>query len=155
MAADSRSPGAAFGLSLLGLRIAALRFSSIGGLHSPTVASLKSWVLSCCRHLHGWATSSPSRGRRISDLDHSIVTAGSQSCHLQAYFSPHGCGYCSRLTCMVNESNRSNQSLEPTSVKRRTRGPPLAAVKSTFDFMKQLSMFAALVTASGGSARSR
>jgi hypothetical protein len=39
-----------------------------------------------------------------------------------------------------------NQSLEPN---------PLAAVKSTFDFMKQLSMFAALAVASGGSAPSR
>jgi len=28
---------------------------------------------------------------------------------------------------------------------------PLAVVKSTFDFMKQLSMFAALAAASGGS----
>jgi hypothetical protein len=32
---------------------------------------------------------------------------------------------------------------------------PLAAVKSTFDFMKQFSMFAALAAASGGSAPSR
>jgi len=32
---------------------------------------------------------------------------------------------------------------------------PLAGVKSTFDFMKQYSMFAALAAASGGSALSR
>jgi hypothetical protein len=32
---------------------------------------------------------------------------------------------------------------------------PLAAVKSTFDFMKQFSMFATLVAASGGSSWSR
>jgi hypothetical protein len=32
---------------------------------------------------------------------------------------------------------------------------PLAAVKSTFDFMKQFSMFATLAAASGGSAPSR
>ena len=32
---------------------------------------------------------------------------------------------------------------------------PLAGVKSTFDFMKQVSMFAALGAASGGSAPSR
>jgi hypothetical protein len=32
---------------------------------------------------------------------------------------------------------------------------PLAAVESTFDFMKQFSMFAALAAASGGSAPSR
>ena len=118
MAADSRWAGAAFGLLLLGWRIAALRFSCIGGLHSPTVASLKSWVSSCCRHLHGWATSSLSRGRRISGLDHSIATAGWQSCRLQAYFSPHGCGYCSRSTCMANESNRSNQPMKPTTPLR-------------------------------------
>jgi hypothetical protein len=38
-------------------------------------------------------------------------------------------------------TNRSNQSL--------------AAVKSTFDFMKEFSMFATLAAASGGSAPSR
>jgi hypothetical protein len=32
---------------------------------------------------------------------------------------------------------------------------PLAVVKSTFDFMKQFSMFFALAAASGGSALSR
>jgi hypothetical protein len=32
---------------------------------------------------------------------------------------------------------------------------PLAVVKSTFDFMKMFSMFAALAAASGGSAPSR
>jgi hypothetical protein len=32
---------------------------------------------------------------------------------------------------------------------------PLAAVKSTFDFMKQFSVFATLAAASGGSALSR
>ena len=32
---------------------------------------------------------------------------------------------------------------------------PLAVVKSTFDFMKQFSMFATLAAASGGSAPSR
>jgi hypothetical protein len=32
---------------------------------------------------------------------------------------------------------------------------PLAVAKSTFDFMKQFSMFAVLATASGGSAPSR
>jgi len=32
---------------------------------------------------------------------------------------------------------------------------PLAAVKSTFDFMKQFSKFATLAAASGGSAPSR
>jgi hypothetical protein len=32
---------------------------------------------------------------------------------------------------------------------------PLAAVKSTFDFMKQFSMFAMLAAASGGSSPSR
>jgi len=44
---------------------------------------------------------------------------------------------------MVTET--SNQSLEPTA----------AVVKSTFDFMKQFSMFAALAAVSGGSALSR
>jgi hypothetical protein len=41
---------------------------------------------------------------------------------------------------------KSNQSLG---------AQPLAAVKSTFDFMKQFPMFAALAPASGGSALSR
>jgi hypothetical protein len=34
-------------------------------------------------------------------------------------------------------------------------GQPLAVVKSTFDIMKQFSMFATLAAASGGSALSR
>jgi len=43
------------------------------------------------------------------------------------------------------------------SPKRPTNrwSQPLAAVKSTFDFMKPFSMFATLAAASGGSAPSR
>jgi len=45
-------------------------------------------------------------------------------------------------------TNRSSQLRKPS------RAGSLAAAKSTFDFMKQFSMFATLAAASGGSARS-
>jgi hypothetical protein len=49
---------------------------------------------------------------------------------------------------IASQRHTSNQTLEPTRLRR-------AAVKSTFNFMKQFSMFATLAAASGGSALSR
>jgi hypothetical protein len=43
----------------------------------------------------------------------------------------------------------------PDAMPNRSLGQPLAALKSTFDFMKQFRMFATLAPASGGSAWSR
>jgi hypothetical protein len=50
---------------------------------------------------------------------------------------------------------RSNPSLQLTPFDCRSGQADWAVVKSTFDFMKQFSMFATLALASGGSAPSR
>jgi len=65
----------------------------------------------------------------------------------------------SRFSALGNVSRRSIKHILIRSSIRNDLtnrwSQPLAAVKFTFDFMKQFSMFAALAAASGGSAPSR
>ena len=60
---------------------------------------------------------------------------------------------CSALRCLLRFAP-SSRAWHASHLTNRW-SQPLAAVKSTFDFMKQFPMFAALAAASGGSAPSR
>jgi len=75
-------------------------------------------------------------------------------------FFVHFVGFCrfdaQMRTCTLHEQQRTRAVARWHGFRLTNRwSQPLAAVKSTFNFMKPFSAFAALAAASGGSAPSR
>ena len=66
------------------------------------------------------------------------------------------CGALERIIACFHHLPDAHYERQPVTAHLTNRwSQPLAGVKSTFNFMKQFSMFAALAAASGGSAPSR